>query len=228
MTDYVRLHAPPRPPFVTLQSMPSLRLLLANHAPILLLDAASACIQVGWLQARETMRWATSNDEAGVGVFECIEALAAKPGDAGAFVFCDGPGSVLGIRTTAMAVRSWCVLKPRPVFAYHSLAVVAETLGCADVTVIADARRDAWHCIRAAGALRRVPSSELTSKLVMPDGFRNWSTLPAEVERVPYSLAEILPRAIDADLFRATDAPDAFLHEEPNYATWTPQVHRAP
>ena len=33
---------------------------------------------------------------------------------------------------------------------------------------------------------------------------------------------------IDADLFRATDAPDAFLHEEPSYATWTPQIHRAP
>ena len=33
---------------------------------------------------------------------------------------------------------------------------------------------------------------------------------------------------VDLDLFRPTDAPDAFLHEEPSYATWTPQIHRAP
>jgi hypothetical protein len=29
-------------------------------------------------------------------------------------------------------------------------------------------------------------------------------------------------------LFRQTEEPDAFLHEEPSYAMWTPQVHQAP
>ena len=36
------------------------------------------------------------------------------------------------------------------------------------------------------------------------------------------------PEVAGADLFTATNTPDAFLHEEPAYATWTPQVHRAP
>ena len=58
--------------------------------------------------------------------------------------------------------------------------------------------------------------------------FRNWSAIPAGVTRVPYSLAELLPRVPDAELFTATEAPDAFLHEEPSYVTWTPQIHRAP
>ncbi len=62
----------------------------------------------------------------------------------------------------------------------------------------------------------------------MPDGFRHWSTLPAGVTGTPYVLADLLPKVADRDLFRATDAPDAFLHEEPSYATWTPQIHRAP
>jgi tRNA threonylcarbamoyladenosine biosynthesis protein TsaB len=48
------------------------------------------------------------------------------------------------------------------------------------------------------------------------------------VERVPYSVPERLARAVDADIFTATTAPDAFLHEEPSYVTWTPQIHRAP
>jgi tRNA threonylcarbamoyladenosine biosynthesis protein TsaB len=208
--------------------MPSLRQLLAAHGPLLLIDAASARIQVGWLSSSQAARWAGSDEESGVGVFQCLEQLALQPADAGAFVFCDGPGSVLGIRTAAMALRSWCVLSPRPMFAYHSLAVVAEALGRPGATIIADARRESWHSISPGSHLHRVPAAELAGELIMPDGFRHWSTLPAGVTRTSYNLAELLPKIAERDLFRATDAPDAFLHEEPSYATWTPQIHRAP
>ncbi len=208
--------------------MSSLRQLLADHGSALLLDAASARIQVGVLSANQGARWASSEDEAGVGIFQCLEQLAVQPADAGVFVYSDGPGSVLGIRTVAMAIRTWNVLKPRPVFAYHSLAIVAAALNRTHVAIIADARRDAWHCISLNSNLRRVPTAELAGELIMPEGFRHWSTLPAGVTRTPYNLAELLPKIADRDVFRPTDAPDAFLHEEPSYATWTPQIHRAP
>ena len=208
--------------------MPSLSQLLAAHAPLLVLDAASASVQVGWLEADGAARWECLDDEAGIGVFRGVEKLGVDVRDAGAFVFCDGPGSVLGVRTTAMVLRTWHVVAPRPMFAYHSLAVVAHALGRKDATMIADARRDSWHAYQLGGSLRRVLTAELTGELVMPEHFRHWSVLPAGVVRVPYSLAELLPRVAEAELFRATDAPDAFLHEEPSYVTWTPQIHRAP
>jgi tRNA threonylcarbamoyladenosine biosynthesis protein TsaB len=210
--------------------MPSLRQLLAAHSPLLILDAASARVQVGWFADTDPTRarWEVADEEAGTGIFRCIERLGADVNVARAFVFCDGPGSVLGVRTTAMALRTWQVLAPRPAFRFCSLALVAEALSHEDVTVIADARRDLWHALRRGGALRRVPANELTGELVTPDNFRHWSTLPAGVRQVPYSLAELLPRVADADLFHSSAAPDAFLHEEPSYATWTPQIHRAP
>jgi tRNA threonylcarbamoyladenosine biosynthesis protein TsaB len=208
--------------------MPSLRQILARHAPVLLIDAASARVQAGWLTGGDSARWETSDDEAGVGIFRCVEALGADPGEAGGFVFCDGPGSVLGVRTTAMALRVWHELRPRPMFAYHSLSVVAVALNRPDATVIADARRDRWHCASGAGPLRRVATADLVGELVMPEGFRHWTPLPAGVERTPYALAELLPRVAELDLFRPADAPDAFLHEEPSYATWSPKIHRAP
>jgi tRNA threonylcarbamoyladenosine biosynthesis protein TsaB len=208
--------------------MPNLRQLLAAHAPLLLIDAASARIQVGLLGAGAPARWAASDGEAGVGVFRSLEQLDVQPGEAGAFIFCDGPGSVLGIRTVAMALRTWTMLQPRPVFAYHSLALVAQAVGRPGVQVIADARRDSWHCLTMGGPLRRVPAAELTGSLLMPDGFRHWTPLPDGVVRTPYVLAELFPRIEEQDLFRAVEAPDAFLHEEPNYVTWTPQIHRAP
>lgn len=208
--------------------MPSLRHLLAAHAPLLVLDAASAQVQVGRLGADGTGEWQTSGDEAGVGVFACLEKLDASPGDFGAWIFCDGPGSILGIRTVAMALRTWRVLEARPVFGFCSLAVVAHAHGRRDVAVIADARRDAWHHYLIGGALRRVPTAGLAGELIMPENFRHWSASPAGVRRVPYALAELFPKVMDDDLFHATEAPDAFLHEEPSYVTWTPQVHRAP
>lgn len=212
--------------------MPSLRE-ICRHDSVLVIDAASAVVQVGALGAdgaARTARWVTSSEEAGIGVFQCIEQLAIEPLGMGAFVFCEGPGSVLGIRTVAMAIRTWCMLKPRPVFACASLAIVAHALGRVEAGVIADARRDSWHHYQLGRGLRRLAAGELSGELVMPENFRHWSPLPAGVERVPYSLADLLslPRVADADLFHATDAPDAFLHEEPSYVTWTPQIHRAP
>ena len=228
MPDSARLRGGAHRRFVA--PMPSLRHLLAAHAPLLLIDAASARLQVGWLPAADlgTARWQTADEEAGTGVFRSVAALGVDVRDAWAFVFCDGPGSVLGIRTVAMALRTWNVVAPRPVFAYCSLAVVAQALGRPAANLITDARRDSWHHFLLGGTLRRVPTAELAGELVMPENFRHWSPLPPGVTRVPYSLAELLPQVADADLFHATGAPDAFLHEEPSYATWTPQIHRAP
>jgi tRNA threonylcarbamoyladenosine biosynthesis protein TsaB len=207
--------------------MPSLRQ-LAQSAPLLLIDAASSLIQVGLVAGDGRGRWATSKEEAGVGVFACLEELAVDPQAVPGYLFCDGPGSILGVRTVAMALRTWRVLAPKPMYAYGSLALVAHGLSRPEVGVIADARRDAWHLYQIGRGLRRVAAAELPAELATPEHFRSWAPLPKNAATVPYSLAELLPRLADADLFHPTTEPDAFLHEEPSYVTWTPQIHRAP
>jgi tRNA threonylcarbamoyladenosine biosynthesis protein TsaB len=208
--------------------MSSLRQLAAAHAPLLFLDAASARVQVGLWQANGAGRWEACDEEAGIGVFRGLERLGGRVEDAGAFVFCAGPGSILGVRTVAMAIRAWTLLKPRPVFAYSSLALVAHAVGRPEVGVIADARRDSWHHYQLGRGLRRVPAAELGGELLQPENFRHWSPLPANTTATPYAVPELLARVGDAEIFDPTDAPDAFLHEEPSYVTWTPQIHRAP
>jgi tRNA threonylcarbamoyladenosine biosynthesis protein TsaB len=207
---------------------------------VLLIDSASSCVQVALLRDGQPPVWETQTAEAGTAIFSCVENVLAraslKLGDAGAFVFCDGPGSVLGIRTAAVAIRTWRVLRGRPVHSYCSLALVAHHLalteGARDLSLIADARRDTWHhvAIDAEGrvsALRRVPSAELAGALAMPEHFRNWTPLPPGVRMVPYDLAAMLPALDGAPLFAPAPEPDAFLHEEPVYQTWTPRVHQA-
>ena len=206
--------------------MPALRQILAEHAPLILLDAASSRVQAGLLTGLSTpASWASFEEEAGTGIFRCLESLGADPAAAGAFVFCEGPGSVLGVRTTAMAIRTWCALTPRPVFAYRSLELVARVLAGPGEAVIADARRDSWHCCLSGGPVARVPTGGLEGPLLMPAGFRNWTPLPEGVRLVPYDVEKLVEGAGNAPLYRPVAEPDAFLHEEPSYAAWTPRMH---
>jgi tRNA threonylcarbamoyladenosine biosynthesis protein TsaB len=210
--------------------MPSLSQILPGNGPLLLLDAASERIQAGLLSAGREPRWASAREEAGTGIFACLDALGADVGGVGAFAFCEGPGSILGIRSAAMAIRAWCALRSRPVHAYLSLGLVAEAEGRDGLEVIADARRGLWHRLRRGRALERVPAAELGPDLATPEGFRHWAPLPPGTASCPYDLAVILGRRSvqEADLFREAPSPDAFLHHEPAYARWTPQIHRAP
>ncbi len=220
-----------------LRFMSSLRQLLAEHPTLLLIDSASARVQVGLWTKGDALppRWRASDTEAGTGVFACVEALLNENGlciaDVNAFVFCEGPGSVLGIRTAAVALRAWRVISSAAVtatYSYQSLELVARSLNRPEVNVIADARRDTWHVVQVGAPLKRVPSAELSGELVMPEHFRHWTPLPAGLTTTSYDLATLLPALPDADLFRAVTEPDAFMHEDPSYVTWTPQVHQAP
>jgi tRNA threonylcarbamoyladenosine biosynthesis protein TsaB len=210
--------------------MPSLSQILREHSPLLLIDAASERIQTGLLDADAGARWASRNEEAGVGVFECLDELDVDIDSVASFAFCEGPGSILGIRTSAMALRMWNILRPRPTFAYFGLAVVARAVGRTDVAFIADARRGRWHRQLMGGTPERVFAADLAGELMTPEGFRRWDPLPRGATTASYDLASLLgmPSVASAELFRETPQPDAFLHQEPAYAKWTPQIHRAP
>jgi tRNA threonylcarbamoyladenosine biosynthesis protein TsaB len=209
--------------------MPSLSQILRDSPPLLLLDASSERIQAGLL-SEGSAKWASRKTEAGTGVFECLEELAVDLGAVGAFAYCEGPGSILGIRTTAVALRMWNVLKARPTYSFQSLAVAAQGVGREDATLIADARRSLWHRYKLGGVLERVSAPDLSGELLSPEGFRHWDAMPAGTSLVSYDLASLLalPAVAYADLFSADAEPDAFLHEEPSYVKWTPQIHRAP
>ena len=210
--------------------MPSLSQILREHSPLLLIDAASARIQVGLLEAGATARWTSRSEEAGVGIFECLDELDVAIESVRSFAFCEGPGSILGIRISAMAIRTWNAISPRPTFGYFGLAVVAQALGRPDLTVIADARRGQWHRLVLGGALGRVPSSELAGELATPEGFRHWDPLPPNTAQTPYDLQDLFARGAvaGADLFRLAASPDAFLHQEPSYAKWVPHIQSGP
>ncbi len=220
--------------------MPSFAQLLAAHGSILVFDAASQRVQIGLLRAGQPALWEHTDDEAGRGLFSGTETVLAKAGvsldDIATFAFCEGPGSMLGTRTIAMALRTWLVLKPRPVFTYQSLALAASAewrRSPRPFAVIADARRESWHVQPVAadgrlGTTLRLPTPELPAgELLMPDGFRIWSKPPAILGACSYDLAALTAAVPDAELCRAVELPDALQHEAPDYKKWSAQPHSA-
>ena len=220
--------------------MPSLAQLSADHRRLLILDAASALTQVGLVQTGGDAHWHQAEAEAGTALFRGVAAVLAAAdtqlAEVDAFIFCEGPGSMLGARTIAMAIRTWQAIRARPTYAYQSLAVAgcsAYRLAPRSLSVIADARRDTWHLqpIAADGSpapLRRVSASGLPAgEWLTPEHFKTWAPLPGTVATCSYDLAKIFPAITEIDLFRATAAPDAFQHEAPEYKKWSAQVHSA-
>jgi tRNA threonylcarbamoyladenosine biosynthesis protein TsaB len=39
---------------------------------------------------------------------------------------------------------------------------------------------------------------------------------------------DLIETTKEMPLFRPTESPDAFLHHDPSFVTWSPTIHRAP
>lgn len=225
--------------------VPSLRQLLARHPTLLVIDASSPRVETS-LWRDGAVNTAAVEGEASAALPVVVARVLAEAGqvncgaplriqDLDAIAFCDGPGSVLGIRLAAASLRVWSVVRPGlAVYSFHSLPLLAASHR--GLTIIADARRDTWHAVRpdAPHDLLRLPSAELAAiapdTLATPENFRRWSALPVGVEprALPYSAAALLATAPDEAFFHDAPEPDAFLHEAPSYVAWTPRVHQAP
>ena len=137
----------------------SLAAIVAAHGSVLVLDPCTIHVQAGVLRSGRSPLWHSGGDDSSIHLFaaaaHCLRAADLTPGRVGAYVFCEGPGSQLGIRTAAMSLRTWQALRPAPapVFAYRSLLVAALAHARhqpGPFAVVADARRDSWHAVRVA------------------------------------------------------------------------------
>ena len=209
--------------------------------PCLVLDgSARAGVRVGVLSGGRWTGQGVSPDGALEGLFGCVESALAEAklslGDIRSFALCVGPGSVLGIRIAALAVRSWSALEPRPIFVWESLAALARSALVAGekgpFLVAVESRLKRWHALEVAAdgslggpfeaeaaqlnatGLRVLASSEaapgvLTSHVAGPPP---WSGLPDCFARPGF--------------LRAESRPDA-LNVAADFAVWSGERHRS-
>ncbi len=221
--------------------MPCLVELLDLYGIALVADAASTTPFVMLLRCGQPPVWRRSTAEAGKALFleteSCLSAAGIRFDEIGAFVFCEGPGSMLGIRTVAVAIRAWQELRPRPIFSYRSLTLLGQVLGAKisdSFGVICDARRESWHLASvecgAVAPLRRISNEELKDSplpLHQAVGFRSWQSAPRATTPCIYDVPALFAGAAEHDLFSEVSQPDAYKIELPNYKKWSAQVHSA-
>ncbi|MDR2862417.1 MAG: hypothetical protein LBV54_00865 [Puniceicoccales bacterium] len=167
--------------------------------------------------------------------------LSMKLADCGGFIFTEGPGSILGIRIVAMALRGWRALPGlahKPIYAVGSLELSAHLLLRAkperrDFTLLADSRQGWWNTavVRdgvVAHGFNEVRGTELS---MLPGPFfritqRALGAPPVACEPLPEDLLERDPTVLAMpNLLRETDAPDA-VNMPGQFVKWEPARHR--
>lgn len=209
-----------------------------NLQPCLVIDgSAREGVRVGVLVDG---RWLAESTVA-AGALEATTDLAAqvlkkahlKFIDIKSYAVCIGPGSMLGIRLSAMAVRTWATLYQRPIYVWESLRLLAEHALEQGVkvpfAVINESRLKRWNYMAVKSADSFDAPVELEVEEVNAKG------LPLVVSHSLnlFSKAKVmddiwshLPKLFQKkDSLKLEPKPDA-LNPAADYAVWSGERHR--
>lgn len=159
--------------------------------------------------------------------------------DIGGFIYCDGPGSMLGLRLSSLAIRSWLAI---PDFSnlssivYHRLHMAAAGLQLPkDSLLITEFKEKKWHVLRVSETLSHETEIQTFDYDTIKDSGvpiyylrqrKSWQSLDFEHTPVSYDL-KMLPLILSEkkELFTPTDIPVPLVREAAEYQTWIPARH---
>lgn len=208
----------------------------------LLIDASAINPVVGILHHREWLALKTIPTQALEGIFSgvenCLTDALLSLNKIEGFIHCEGPGSVLGIRLSAMAIQTWKALpewKNAPVWGYQSLRLIRNAIrqqpaSPEKFSVISEARQDTWNMLSSdSDEISTIPQEEL---LKHNDAFfhyqqrKSWHEAPKQA--VPFEL-DLAPHAslfYQPDTLIARDTPQVFEAHATSYKRWSSTRHR--
>lgn len=210
---------------------------------LLFLDASSFLVQVGILSNKKWLGYFKSEEPALQSIFQGIEVCLQMSGlsfsDITGFAYCEGPGSLLGIRLVAMAIRGWkeqAVFTDTPIYAYNSfnlsLALIKKIHNPKEpYAVVAPSRKGYWNVLRSDqdSKLKEVSENDLE---LLPGGLwvfkqRKLSSAEGDFQKMAFDYSfEECPEIFDQHaLLRSVEAPDAVFVREPEYVKWDSKRH---
>ncbi|NCG08554.1 MAG: hypothetical protein GWO81_03135 [Verrucomicrobia bacterium] len=158
------------------------------------------------------------------------------------YLYCEGPGSPLGLRLAAMAIQTWRTLQDGspPCLAYDSLQLAAHCLrldhpDLSEALLVADWKKDTWNAVTLekgqVNACKPIPQAYLEAwegpRYHLPQR-KGWQAPPSNAVALRYT-PEHLDKLIDSHgLLRAVDSPEPFASAPANFQNWVPERHRAP
>ena len=153
--------------------------------------------------------------------------------DIKSYAVCIGPGSMLGIRVSAMAVRTWATLYQRPIYVWESLRLLAEQAIEQGVkvpfAVINESRLKRWNIVAVKAADSFESAVELEFDEVNSKGLPlvvNHSSNLFPNAKVMDNIWNHLPKLFQKkESLKLEPKPDA-LNPAADYALWSGERHR--
>ena len=161
---------------------------------LLILDCASATVRVGIWQNSELLAYHEANNLALNAIFElteqCINETRCPLSQIEGYIYNEGPGSMLGIRLAAMAIRTWQTLakegaKPIYVFQSTSLAlnsVKQENSHLEQFCVLTDHRQGHYMMVTPQDVTPQLIKAESIDNITLPIYYfpqrKTWATPP--------------------------------------------------
>lgn len=133
------------------------------------LDASSPIILTGLYHSidKRFIVIESSSTEALDSIFEglrnCLTRMNTEISQLGGFIYCQGPGSILGIRLGIMAINTWCQMtgeshRSQIILSYNSLEMVAQALLAKESSlpfhVISEYKKGHWNLLSVSEAHR--------------------------------------------------------------------------
>lgn len=164
---------------------------------------------------------------------EVLKKAHLKFTDIKSYAVCIGPGSMLGIRVSAMAVRTWATLYQRPIYVWESLKLLAEHALAQGVkvpfAVINESRLKRWNLLAVKSADSFEPTAELEVDQLNANGLALVVNHTANLfpnAKVMDDIWSHLPKLfLQKECLKLEPKPDA-LNPAADYALWSGERHR--
>ena len=214
----------------------------ANLSRLPLLIDASSQVQVGIPDSKGWLTLAREEKPALESIFEAIpkslEKIDSSASAIDAILFCEGPGSTLGLRIAATAVKT--ILRenePSPtLFSYNALDLAAILSNDASRPILAPFRKGkrllripiSDSLIGSIEVLEEPISESLSKEALHLPSLRSWETLPEGLDVLDYDISHIAGLAELAPILRPTEIPEVFTPLPTEFRKWKPARNLSP
>lgn len=217
----------------------------APPCPALVIDGSSACFFAGILDPDGKWLARKAADAPALeSLFETVRAVLdaaeLELGQIRSYIYCEGPGSVLGLRLCAMAIETWRRIHSTQsnLYAYNSLRLTAARLAKEasgqDALLISDWKKDTWNGLKIVAGkpegVAPVNAGELSrweGTLYHLPARKGWQRPPEnaiELTYQPESLADLIHSPA---LIEQRERVELYNSGINTFQKWTPERHRA-
>lgn len=216
-----------------------------NRELSLVIDGSGGSVFAGILDGQD--QWLAKTQRPGApleNLFPAIETTLDDAGvrlrDLGGYLYCEGPGSVLGLRLCAMAIETWTRLYPASaqLQTYNSLrlcalALLHEAPDLKDALIVADWKKGAWNALRitngSAGPTEVIDDEALAAwdgDLYHLPQRKGWQSPPSGAHTLTYDPARIADLRTHPSFLQPTEGVRLYNTGINTFQKWTPSRHR--